>query len=184
MRIHEKRGTSRPVLVPLALCVVLLVVWLGVWPGGGDAVLSYASSILAGGPSPTPVPVQPARQAAPQVVVTLYDGRTPTPTLSPSPLPAALDTMPTATPEPPSTPEPPRVALAKGEARINVHFSPDADSPVLGTLGPGDYVPVTGKNANGLWWQIPFNGRIGWVSASVAPVWGDKSAVMVVPDSP
>lgn len=66
--------------------------------------------------------------------------------------PAATDT-----PAPPSDPE---VVTNQG---MNVRAGPGTNYAVIGSATAGQRFAVTGKNPQGDWWQIDFNGRAGWL---------------------
>lgn len=65
---------------------------------------------------------------------------------------------------------------------VNVRYGPGlAYQPPIGTAQAGTALPVTGKNEDGSWWQVLYNGGPGWVSAQVAATstQGDCSGVPV-----
>ncbi|MBI1877147.1 MAG: SH3 domain-containing protein [Chloroflexi bacterium] len=85
---------------------------------------------------------------------------TPTATLSATPT-AAASPSPTATPQP-------GAPLATTVADLNVRSGPSTAYPVLGLLKPGQSAEITGRSADGGWWQIKFSGvagERGWLSA-------------------
>lgn len=65
---------------------------------------------------------------------------------------------------------------------VNVRYGPGlAYQPPIGVAQAGTTLPVTGKNEDGSWWQVLYNGGPGWVSAQVAATstQGDCSGVPV-----
>jgi restriction system protein len=145
----------------------------------GALLVTHPSQVPAA--TSTPVkgqalePVELTRQARPQVVATLYA------TLPAATAPAVTSPAPSATVSP-STPasQAPMVTLAAGDTPINVRRGPGGTYEAIGTLGPGESAPITGKSGDGLWWQIQYQGQVGWVNANVAPIRGDASAVATV----
>jgi hypothetical protein len=133
--------------------------------GGGDGTKSTSTVAATSGQARSLEPIQLTQQAAPEIVVTIYADSTQAP-------------EPTSTSAP--TPSGPVVSMAAGDTPINVRSGPSTNYGALGTLGPGDSASITGKTDDGQWWQILYNGKIAWVNASVAPVQGDTSQVMVV----
>ncbi len=65
---------------------------------------------------------------------------------------------------------------------VNVRYGPGlAYQPPIGVAQAGTTLPVTGKNQDGSWWQVLYNGGPGWVSSQVAATstQGDCSGVTV-----
>lgn len=87
---------------------------------------------------------------------------TPAVTLTPTSTPTlAASPTPTATPQPGSP-------LAATTADLNVRSGPGTGYPVLGLLKAGQTAEITGRSADGRWWQIKFSGvagERGWLSA-------------------
>lgn len=48
---------------------------------------------------------------------------------------------------------------------LNVRGGPGTNYPIVVALPGGTTVDIIGKNADGSWWYIAFNGNTGWVSA-------------------
>ena len=61
----------------------------------------------------------------------------------------------------------PLLTVASGTAVVNVRSAPNTDSQVLGVVRAGEQYLVTGRNAEGDWWQIDFNGLPGWVTTQL-----------------
>lgn len=87
---------------------------------------------------------------------------TPAVTPTPSPTPTlAASPLPTATPQP-------GAPVAATTADLNVRGGPGTGYPVLGLLKAGQTAEITGRSADGRWWQIKFSGvagERGWLSA-------------------
>ncbi len=66
---------------------------------------------------------------------------------------------------------------ASGEAIV--HTGPGTGYDALGTLPSGEMATLIGRSADGQWWLISFQGRIGWLDASFARFDGDLSQVPV-----
>jgi uncharacterized protein YraI len=64
---------------------------------------------------------------------------------------------------------------------VNVRVGPSTRNRVSFKMRGGQSATVLGHNADGSWWQIRYNGRTGWVNASVVVAEGDVSVVPVVP---
>ena len=62
---------------------------------------------------------------------------------------------------------------------MEVREGPGANYPILGAAAPGEQYVITGKDAAGDWWQMDFDGQLGWVEGrSVIPT--DAGTVEVV----
>jgi hypothetical protein len=80
---------------------------------------------------------------------------------------------PTATPTEESSPTPTPTPEAKpptatANTDLNIRGGPGVNYPILGVLRAGQSAEITGKSADGGWWQIYFTGAPdgrGWVSA-------------------
>jgi hypothetical protein len=96
---------------------------------------------------------------------------TQTPVSSPT-----LESTPTATSSPaptstPTTPAQPGIPRASVTTDLNVRQGPGTNYPVLGLLQAGQTAEITGRSADGGWWQIKFSGvagERGWISARYA----------------
>ncbi len=92
----------------------------------------------------------------------------PSPTL---PAPTAAPGTPTATPPPP---------IATTKLAVNVRTGPDVSYPQLGKLKKGDKRAILGKSADSKWWQIDFDGRLGWIPADYTDWAGGIESVAIV----
>ncbi len=73
--------------------------------------------------------------------------------------PAAPVEEPTVAP----TPTEVQAAQVTVNSEMNVRGGPGTNYNVLGGATTGQTFPVTGKNNDGSWWQISYNGQAGWV---------------------
>jgi len=70
---------------------------------------------------------------------------------------------------------------------LNLRQGPGTTYPIIGALGNGTQVTLTGKNAAGDWYQVSLaDGRTGWVSGAAAyvQVTGDVSGLPVIAAPP
>jgi TolB protein len=157
----------------LVLAIALLITALLVT--GCDLPIGRAA------PTPTVVPLATARAED-------------TPTIAPTP---TLLKAPTATPLPSATqpetsfatPSPTALGPSRVEGRVtayglNVRTGPGTAYPVIGGLSLGDAVEVMGKNANGDWLQIAYNGQEGWIAAAYVDLTGPLATVAEVSAPP
>lgn len=75
--------------------------------------------------------------------------------------------LPTSTPTRPrstaaSTPEKPSIAITRP---MNIRSGPSTDYDIVGVANAGSTFFVSGKNADGSWWRIFFEGKSAWVYA-------------------
>ncbi|GAB4563896.1 MAG: hypothetical protein Kow0047_13190 [Anaerolineae bacterium] len=113
--------------------------------------------------TPTPTPAQGTQaQATGQVV----------PIETPTPVPTPTDTP---TPMPPA---------AVPNTNMNVRAGPGTNYPIIGAARAGQTFLITGKNPQGDWWQIDYNGRTGWLYAPLTVPQGDVSQIQVAANIP
>jgi hypothetical protein len=116
------------------------------------------------------------------------------PTLTPSPTetPDIAQMLATAvaetltaqpSPTPTATPTPPQPATAVIDSQVNVRQGPGTDYAIIGTATQGQRFPITGKNQDGSWWQIDYNGQIGWITSQLVTA-QDVGAVPVAQNIP
>lgn len=72
--------------------------------------------------------------------------------------------------------------MAMSPEVVNVRSGPGTSYPVIGKTRASQPYGITGKNADGSWWQIDFGGKKGWVAASVVTVAGPVETVALVKD--
>lgn len=114
----------------------------------------------------------------------------PGPTSTTTPLPAVVTftPMPTSTNPPPAVPTetpaatatpavtatdaaPTEIAPPTSDAKVtvlgemNIRGGPGTDYEVVGETVAGEEFAITGKNVDGNWWQIDFQGQAGWIYA-------------------
>ena len=82
-----------------------------------------------------------------------------TETAAPTPTVMVTETAPAAM-EPPATD-----ASATVLGDMNVRSGPGSDYEVVGNATAGEEFVITGKDADGDWWQIDFQGLPGWIHA-------------------
>ncbi len=128
--------------------------------------------------APTATPVLPtATEALAPSSPTAVASATPIP---PTATPAPPTAAPTATATP--TPAKPRV-VADNEA--NLRGGPGTNYPIVGKLAPGKEAEIIGRNSNGDWWRIAWDGAgQAWVAGLVVRVLGPIDTVTVVKDIP
>jgi uncharacterized protein YraI len=51
-------------------------------------------------------------------------------------------------------------------ANVNMRTGPSTNNPIITVLPANALVTITGRNADRSWYQVVFNGQVGWVSAS------------------
>jgi len=93
------------------------------------------------------------------------------------------------TPEPLITAEVNAVIATEG-SRANIRSGPSLDAPVIAKADPRDEYKITGKSADGEWWQIccvagPGDGdgeatETAWISSVVAELDGNADAIPVI----
>ncbi|MCY4082027.1 MAG: SH3 domain-containing protein [Caldilineaceae bacterium] len=60
---------------------------------------------------------------------------------------------------------------------MNVRGGPGTDHPVIGTAVAGRRFPIVGQNSAGDWWQIFYEGRLGWIYGGLVTAIGDTREV-------
>ena len=130
-------------------------------------------------PTSTPVPEATAARPTPAG---------PTATATAAVLPTATATE-TATLEPAATVTPTTVdeeVVLKGFVTVhgdmNVRAGPGTEYAVVGGATLGQEFPVTGKNAEGDWWQIDLEGQAGWIFAPYVTAVDTEEAPVVAAD--
>ena len=128
------------------------------------AVAAAAATAAAQPPAPSAASEQPA-------------GEQPTAEqpAAAAPAPEQPTTAPTPTPEP--TAAPAEVVI---NSQMNVRGGPGTNYNVVGAANQGQRYPVTGKNNDGTWWQIDFNGQPGWVFAELVSTVNTESVAVAV----
>lgn len=120
---------------------------------------AVAGGVAAATSTPT-TPPQPTEQQPTQATITPI----PTPTSTPTP------TLPTQ----------PGLRVASD---VNVRTGPSTAYPIIGMLRAGDTALVTGRSADGAWWQIifpPNTTGLGWIAAAYAQANQQTASVPIV----
>jgi uncharacterized protein YraI len=55
---------------------------------------------------------------------------------------------------------------------VNVRSGPGTNFGVLAVIRQGQGAAVLGRNASGTWWQVNYNGIVGWASSNFAVIQG------------
>ncbi|MBN1250075.1 MAG: L,D-transpeptidase family protein, partial [Anaerolineae bacterium] len=139
-----------------------------------------AAAPLQPAPDQQPAPTQETETAAPSLEETPAP---PTPAATTVPPTPTATVAPTATPEPtpvPPTPVPATPRLVTGENRVNVRRGPGTGYETTGQLEPGSEVRVLAWSGD--WWQILYEGQIGYVYGELVTAY-DVDKVPEVPAS-
>lgn len=153
-----KRVVKESFLQGLILCALIL----GVATLGACGQREGEAPAPEPGPTSTPTPLPAVVTFTPQPT-TATNTPAPTPTESapatPTPTVAVTDMAP-ATVEPPAT-----EASVTVLGEMNVRSGPGTVYDVVGNATAGEEFPITGKNSEGDWWRIDFQGQPGWIHA-------------------
>ncbi len=68
---------------------------------------------------------------------------------------------------------------AVAQTDVNIRRSPNARDDLLGTLPAGAATAIVGRNSNTSWWQINYNGVVGWVIAGAVNVQGGADRTQI-----
>ncbi|MGF1505273.1 MAG: SH3 domain-containing protein, partial [Anaerolineae bacterium] len=83
---------------------------------------------------------------------------------------------------PPDAPDPePQGVTARANANIVIRSGPSVDNDRVGSLPFGSVVPVVGRNSNGQWILIEYQGQQGWIAAWLTTINGSLNDVPIVP---
>lgn len=83
-------------------------------------------------------------------------------------------------PAPTATPAPyPQVLVKAGYDFVNVRSGPGLTYDVVGQLQANTPERVTGRSANGSWWQIDYGGTPRWVDGGFVDMSGEVSAIRI-----
>lgn len=88
------------------------------------------------------------------------------------------------TPIPPATATPEGVVLTVLSERQNVRSGPSTSYDIIGQLSQGEQVRVIGANVNNTWVVVDFRGRQGWLSVSIADIFGNLNTVPIIDPPP
>jgi uncharacterized protein YgiM (DUF1202 family) len=81
--------------------------------------------------------------------------------------------------EAPVVADPPQVTIPRGDV-VNIRQGPGTNFDVLGRMRSRQTAAITGKNADGSWWQIRFGDSSAWVNSGVVQAIGNTTGVPVV----
>lgn len=133
------------------------------------SVLSVCLFSAACMPSPTATPTA--------ALIQQTNTPLPTETLAPTETPTPTEPPPTATSPPTATPLPP---IATTRIIVNVRAGPGAGFALIGKLARGVAKEILGKSQDSKWWQIDYEGKLGWIAADFTDVRGGTSGVRVI----
>jgi uncharacterized protein YraI len=88
--------------------------------------------------------------------------------------PAAPVEVPTVAP----TPTVVQAAQVTINSEMNIRGGPGTNYNVLGGATTGQTFPITGKNNDGSWWQINYNGQAGWVFSQLVTAQNAESVAV------
>lgn len=119
-----------------------------------------------------PVQEQPQTQEQPQAEQPAQDQQPTQPAQAEEP-----------TPEPTPTPQAAQLVL---NDVVNIRSGPGTNYGLLGSGQQGAVFSITGKNPDGTWWQIDYNGQAGWVFGQLAAVTGGEGVAVAqnIPAAP
>jgi uncharacterized protein YraI len=86
---------------------------------------------------------------------------------------------PSPTP-PPESPEPPSPVTATATTTVRIRSGPDVSFEQIGLLPLDAEVPVTGKNTDGSWLFIEYEGAQGWAAGWLMLINGDLDGVPIL----
>jgi uncharacterized protein YraI len=69
-------------------------------------------------------------------------------------------------------PSSPTGYIVTATTSVNVRSGPGTNFGVLAVMRQGRSAPVLGRNAFGTWWQVNYNGIVGWASGNFAVIQG------------
>lgn len=97
--------------------------------------------------------------------------------------PPAEEAAPTEAPTAAPTPTVAQTAEVLINTTMNIRGGPGTNYNIIGAADQGQRYPVTGRNNDGTWWQIDFNGQPGWVFGELV-IAQNVQAVAVAPNIP
>ncbi|MFM7172469.1 MAG: SH3 domain-containing protein [Caldilinea sp.] len=118
--------------------------------------------------------------------------RTPLPTFTPTMAAAAQPAEPQpAEPQPAENPtetptSTPQIAQLVLNDLVNIRSGPGTSYGLVGSGQQGNIFRITGKNSDGSWWQIDYNGQAGWVFGQLVAVSGGETVAVAqnIPPAP
>lgn len=158
----------------IALTAAIVSEWMPSQPGSHvihleavdakQAVLARSDIVVVLVEAPAATPAPPASPTVPPAATA------PLPTVAATLVVTAADIAPTAAP----------ASIVITESFANVRGGPGLNYEILGQVKQGDTAPVTGKSADGQWWQITVNSAPVWVFAQLAQANAAAAAAPVV----
>lgn len=82
-----------------------------------------------------------------------------------------------------SSPQTPVDAVATVGGDLNVREGPGTDYARIGGANQGEEFAITGKSADGEWWQVDFGGRAGWLYAPFVIATNAENVPVVAPST-
>lgn len=177
-------------LHPLKITSGLLILLLALLLAGCGAVGAQATPLPTRTPLPTftptaevaVVPQQPVQEQPPAPEQPQAEQPQAEQPAAPAQDQQAEQPVSAGDPTPEPTPTP-RVAQLVLNDVVNIRSGPGTNYGLLGAGQQGTIFPITGKNPEGTWWQIDYNGRAGWVFGQLVSVTGSEG-VAVAQDIP
>lgn len=99
-------------------------------------------------------------------------------------VPADLGTVAVVTPTPAATATPEGVVITIVSERQNIRSGPGTAYDIIGQAQRGEQFQVIGANRDNTWAVISFRGRQGWLSVSIADVFGNLNTVPLIDPPP
>ncbi len=187
----------------LSIFIIVVAALIGLMipvASGGSFPWQTPPTAIVRLPTPTPTMTPTPSPTATFTPVPPTPTPTMTPTFTPTPVPTAeavvsptvestaevtatVAVTVTATVTPTGAPTATvAVTLTIAYDGVRVRGGPGTDYPVIGAAQTGDVFDVTGRNAEGTWWQVCClaGGRDGWVFGGLVTLSGDGEQVPVV----
>jgi len=96
----------------------------------------------------------------------------------PTSVPVAAEPVAAEPPTPEPTPPPPAEVVIN--SAMNIRGGPGTTYNVIGSASQGQRFPTTGKNPEGNWWQIDYNGQAGWVFGDLVTTQNTEAVAVAV----
>ena len=152
-------------LVSTGTVLLILILFATIGPGAP----AWAQPGVPAQTVPTPTPT---KQHRPEPLPTATPAN-PTPTPTDTPTPSSQEASPTSTAP---------VAIPQGD--MNVREGPSTERAIIGTANAGQPYPILGRNVEGDWWAIEYEGRTGWLYAPLTQTQGDTAAIPILAEIP
>ncbi|MFN8465917.1 MAG: protein kinase [Caldilineaceae bacterium] len=160
--------------------------------GGLSASGAGGSGFLAGlmaGSQATPSILPPSPTAMPVIATSLQASPTSTQTNTPLPptaTPVPTKSRPTDVPTATITPQPTPMPQVTTNDIVNIRNGPGTNYDLAGSAQAGETFRITGKNPGGDWWQIDYNGLLGWIFGQLVTATNTNGVPVAqnIPDPP